>query len=146
MKTSRKAKLLKLSGFVAGYSPITAIVVANWDTYVSTPERTFSLSMGMVILGVIATFSAIGKAKTLFGSGYTTMLIAFGIVTALMPLIQEAQLILGALIAGQSIQKGVFGTLYKSELKKIQEAVEQGKLKQQEQVIEQTLNKWSGRV
>ena len=82
-----KSRTLKVSGFAVGYAPIITLVAMNWQNYVSTPERTWSLGVSGAILVIIATFSAVGKMKTLLGSGYTTLWIAFGVVSAMMPLI-----------------------------------------------------------
>lgn len=145
-----KSRTLKVSGFAVGYAPIITLVAMNWQNYVSTPERTWSLGVSGAILVIIATFSAVGKMKTLLGSGYTTLWIAFGVVSAMMPLIQETQLILGALLAGQTIQRGVFNNLYKREMDKLVAQAHKGEMSKQtndiQQVVQQAMAEWSGRA
>ena len=108
MSTKVKLRLTQGAGFVASVAPLATAVGINWDHYIQTDKSPIGLTIGGILLVFLIAVQALGQARKVFGNGIVVSGFIFVLVCLLEPILMEAKLLTGMMLAGQGVNTIVF--------------------------------------
>lgn len=108
MKHSKaKLFLLYIGSFLTSVAPLTAVLIAKWDTYTgSSPASAFKLCTGGAMVAVFVFLKVVGKLKVPRG------IVLFGTIFVMCYLLQailsDLLLLSGMALAGEAADCAIF--------------------------------------
>ena len=143
MSTKVKLRLTQGAGFVASVAPLAVTVGINWDHYVATDKSPVGLTVGGLMLAFLIAMQMLGQARKVFGNGIVVSGFIFVLVCCLEPILMEAKLLSGMMLAGQGINVLAFQPVIR-KLKT--QAANEETAKVTTESMTAALEKFSGRV
>ncbi|MBR2070393.1 MAG: hypothetical protein IJ981_03100 [Clostridia bacterium] len=143
MKTTTKLRLTQAGGILATIAPLATVVGINLDSYITTKTSIFQLTIGGILLVVVIALAFFGKLKKLLGSGFAFCGLIFVFSMLLQPVLNELEVLSGAMLAGQGINVVAFKPLCAKYKAEIEEDTTEEKTKK---VLVSAMEQFSGRV
>lgn len=145
MKTL-KLKLLEGGGIVTSLLPLIVVIIINWNDYVmAAGGQTWKLTVGGVMAVGMIAIAMLGKMKLPGLKTFFAILLV--IIFLIEPILADLKLLCACALGGQLINSVTFELLakkYKETMTMEKQADINAKATQK--VIEETINKMSGRV
>ena len=143
MKTKTKLRFAQAGGILGTIAPLATVVGINLDSYVTTNTSIFTLTLGGILLVVVIALAFFGKLKKLLGSGFAVCGLIFVFSMLFQPVLNELEVLSGAMLAGQGINVVAFKPLCAKLKTQLTDETNEEKTKK---ILVSAMQQFSGRV